>query len=87
MSACPTVKIASKTHPSGYIIINESDFDPAFHALFDVSPAPTGADESPDTSDNTDVTVDPTDADVSPAPTGATAPSGAARGQRKTRGR
>ena len=32
---CPTVKIKSKDHEDG-VIINESDFDPKKHELFDV---------------------------------------------------
>lgn len=33
--SCPTVKIKNPAEDGGYMIINESDFDPASHALFD----------------------------------------------------
>lgn len=34
----PTVMVAHPTMPGGYLIINESDFDPARHRLYEVMP-------------------------------------------------
>lgn len=31
---CPTVRVASDANESGFVVINESDFDPDAHALF-----------------------------------------------------
>lgn len=31
---CPTVRIAAPETPGGFIIINETDFDPKVHTLF-----------------------------------------------------
>lgn len=35
MDTCPTVKIRSPNQGSGYLIINESDFDPVSMVLYD----------------------------------------------------
>ena len=56
----PTVKIATDT-PKGFRIINESDFDPDVHDLFD-EPALVEAVEPTDTDDDADKDVDPLDA-------------------------
>ena len=41
MTTCPTVLIKSPApgHEAG-VVINEADFDPAVHDLFDAKPAP-----------------------------------------------
>lgn len=35
MSSCPTVRIKSEVEGIEYFVINESDFDPEKHALFE----------------------------------------------------
>jgi hypothetical protein len=38
---CPTVQIKSPVsddNPTGFVVINESDFDPAVHERFDAEP-------------------------------------------------
>lgn len=40
MSILSTVKIRHSEVPAGYIVINQSDYDPAKHTLFEVPPSP-----------------------------------------------
>lgn len=40
----PTVKVKSDTAPDGYVVMNESDFDPSVHVKHeDAPPAPPAA--------------------------------------------
>src|SRR3954471_23814183 len=39
---CPTISVKSSEHESGFIVINESDFDPKKHERF-VAPPPVAA--------------------------------------------
>lgn len=46
MSAIPTVRVKSDApghQPDGFFVMNESDFDPVVHELFDVPAAATEA--------------------------------------------
>lgn len=34
MSVLPTVKVTRKSHPKGYVLINEADYNPEEHELY-----------------------------------------------------
>ncbi len=47
MNTCPTVKVKADT-PTGYMIINESDFDPDMHEIVEDVPVEAATDPDPD---------------------------------------
>jgi len=43
MDTCPVVRIVSNEHAAGFRLINESDFDPSKHQIFEDAPAKPAA--------------------------------------------
>lgn len=46
MATVPTVKIVDPRNEDDFIIINESEFDPAVHTMWEGEEAPAGTDEA-----------------------------------------